>query len=87
MHVCIVLERTNNCLFELASLVEVEELAGTKGEDHALVVFLQLIVDLGGYKSGELAVGEGFIFVESLTVQRLSAAVVANGRRDQSMGG
>lgn len=40
---------TNYCLLKLFLLVQVEELAGSKCKHHALVVLLQLVVDLCGY--------------------------------------
>lgn len=62
---------TNYRVLKLAGLVQVEEVASAESKDHAFVVLLKLVVDFGGDESGELAVGEGFIFVESLTADRV----------------
>lgn len=67
VHVCL----THYRLLELGGLVDVEELASTQCKDHALVVFLQLIVHLCGHESSKLPLGEGVIFVERLTMTQI----------------
>lgn len=49
---------TNDGILKLAGLVQVEELASAEGEYHALIVFLQLIIDLCSQKRSQLAVRE-----------------------------
>ena len=61
------LVRTNYRLLKLARLVQVEQLSSAESKDHALVVLLKLVVDLGRHKRSELAIREGRILVESLT--------------------
>lgn len=68
---------TNNGLLKLALMIQTEELASAEGEDHALVVLLQLVVDLGRHQCGELAVRERFVLVESLTVMCQSMLLIA----------
>ena len=60
---------TNYRLLELALLVQAEQLASIQGEDHALIVLLELVVDLCRHQCGQLAVGEAFILVERLAVK------------------
>lgn len=58
----------DNGFFKLARAVELEQVAGGQGEEHALVVGLEMVVDLGEDQGGKLALGERFVFIESLTV-------------------
>lgn len=60
--------RTQDRVFVLCWVVEVEELSCTKCKHHTLVVFLELIVDLGGHESGELTSRERLILVKRLTM-------------------
>ena len=55
--------------------MDVEELSSSQRKYHALIVLLQLIVDLGSHKSGKLSVRERLILIEGLTVS-MSAAVL-----------
>lgn len=57
-------------LLKLSGGIESEEIAGGKGERHAFVVCLQVIVHLGQDQGGKLALREGFILVQSLTKER-----------------
>lgn len=68
---------TQYCLLEFTSLVNVQELASTQRKDHALVVLLQLVVDLCCYQRGELSLGERLIFVERLTMTHMLVAGIA----------
>ena len=54
--------------------MDVQELAGTQCKDHALIVLLQLVVDLGGHERGKLSLGERLVFVERLTMTHGLAA-------------
>ena len=54
--------------------MDIEELAGTQCKHHALIVLLQLVVDLGGYERGKLSLGERLVFVERLTMTHRLAA-------------
>jgi hypothetical protein len=54
--------------------VDVQELAGTQCKDHALIVLLQLIVNLGSHERGKLSLGERLVFVERLTMTHGLAA-------------
>jgi len=65
---------TDYCLLKLSCVMDVEELSSSQRKHHALIVLLQLIVDLGSHKSGKLSVRERLILVEGLTVS-VSAAV------------
>jgi len=56
------------CLLKLSAVIEIEQLSSAEREDHALVVFLEMIVNFGGNEGGEMAFGKGFIFVESFSV-------------------
>lgn len=56
------------CLLKLPGMVNIEELASTERKNHALVVFLQLIVDLGRHEGRKFSLGERVIFVKSLTM-------------------
>jgi hypothetical protein len=57
-------------------VVETEELAGAESKDHGLIVLLELVVDLGCHECCQLAVGERFVFVESLTIVRSAMLIV-----------
>jgi hypothetical protein len=70
---------TQYCLLEFTSLVNIQELASTQRKDHALVVFLQLVVDLCCYERGELSLGERLIFIERLTMTHTLVAEVIPG--------
>lgn len=59
---------TQYCLLEFTSLVDVQELASTQRKDHALIVLLQLIVDLCCHEGSELSLRERLIFVEGLAM-------------------
>jgi hypothetical protein len=48
-------------------VVDVEELASSERKSHALIVFLQLVVDLCRDKGCQLALRECFILKQSLT--------------------
>ena len=54
--------------------MDIEELAGTQCEDHALIVLLQLIVYLGCNKGGELSLRERLVLVERLTMTQTLVA-------------
>ena len=56
--------------------MDVEELARTKRKDHALVILLQLVIHLGRDQSGQLALWERVVLVESLTMTSKLAAIV-----------
>lgn len=58
---------TQDRLFELPSMVNVEQLSSTERKDHTLIVFLQLVVDLCSNEGCEFSLGERFILVERLT--------------------
>ena len=74
---------TNYGLLELSRIIQVEELAGSKRKHHALIVLLQLVVDLCGDQGRELPVWERFIFVECLTAicQQVYPSGLATSRR------
>jgi hypothetical protein len=55
--------RTQDCLLKLPRVVDVEELAGTERKDHALIVFLQLVIDLCSDQSRKLSLGKRLILV------------------------
>lgn len=56
-------------LLILGGILDVEELAGAQGKDHGLVVFLQLVVNLGKDKRSKLAMAEALIFVKGFSVE------------------
>lgn len=58
---------TDDGFLKLATLVQLKQLAGPKGENHALIVFLKVVVDFGGDQGGKLALGKRFIFVKRLS--------------------
>ena len=60
----------DDCLLELSGGIKLEEGTGRQGKGHALVVGLEVEVDLGENKGGELAFGELLIFVEGLAGNR-----------------
>lgn len=62
---------THDGLLELGGLVNIEELACTQRKDHALIVFLQLIVDLGRDQCCQLSLRKRVIFVQSLTMTHM----------------
>jgi len=49
---------TEDRLLKLSGLVDVEEVARTECKDHALVVFLKLVVDLGRNQGCEFSLGK-----------------------------
>jgi hypothetical protein len=49
---------TDNGLLVLATVVELEQLSCAQGEDHALIIFLQVIIYLGGNQSSQSALRE-----------------------------
>lgn len=67
---------TQDGLLKLPVVMNIEELASAERKDHALVVLLQLIVDLGRDQSRELALRKRLIFVESLTIRSSLLATV-----------
>ena len=60
-------------LFILGGVLELEKLSGAQGKDHGLVVFLQLVVDLGKYERSEIAVAEALIFEKGFSVSVMLA--------------
>jgi hypothetical protein len=56
--------------------VDVEELARTQRKYHTLIILLQLVVHLGRDQSGQLALWERVVLVESLTMTHTLAAIV-----------
>lgn len=59
--------RTNNSLLKFATVVKVEQFPSAQCKNHALMVFLEVVVDLGGDQSGKFAFGEIFIFIKRLS--------------------
>ena len=49
---------TDNGLLILATVVELEQLACTQGEYHALIIFLEVVVHLRGNQSSEFTFRE-----------------------------
>jgi hypothetical protein len=60
---------TQDGLLKLAVVVYVKEFPSSKRERHALVVLLQLIVDLRRDKGRQLSLRKLLVLVESLTVR------------------
>lgn len=58
-------------LLKFAFVVELEEVSCAEGECHTLIILLKMVVDLSQDEGGQLTFGEGFIFVERLTVEWL----------------
>lgn len=66
---------TQYCLLEFTSLVNIQKLASTQCKDHALIVLLQLVVNLCSDKRGEFSLGERLVFIECLAMTHTSVAV------------
>ena len=78
---------TQYCLLKFTSLVDVQKLARTQRKDHALIVLLQLVIDLCCYKRGELSLRKRLIFVEGLTMTHaLVAGTEMNAAGSRSYG-
>lgn len=56
----------NDGLLKLPGRVELEEVTSSQGEGHALVVGLEVVVDLGEDEGGELSFGEALVLVQGL---------------------
>ena len=65
--------------FILGGVLELEKLSGAQGKDHGLVVFLELVVDLGEHQSGEVAVAEAFIFEKGFSRWECQCDALKNG--------
>lgn len=57
---------TDDSLLVFAAVVKLEQLASAQGEDHTLIIFLEMIIYLRGDQSRQFSFGKGFIFVKGL---------------------
>ena len=69
----------NDGLLVLGRVVDLEELAGTQSKDHGVIVFLELVVDLGEHQSSEVAVAEAFIFEKGFSRGECQCDALKNG--------
>ena len=76
----------NDGLLELAGRVELEEVTGGEGVDHAIVVGLQVVIDLGQDEGSQLALGERVVFVQGLTAERGSALPCLEALEAEALG-
>lgn len=57
------MQRTDDGVLKFTGLVDVEQLAGAQRELHALVILLQLIVNLGSNQSSQFPLREVLVLV------------------------
>lgn len=54
---------TDDGLLVFATVVKLEQLACAQSKDHALIIFLKMIVYLRGNQGSKFPLREGFIFI------------------------
>ena len=68
-------ELTDDGIFELIWLIDIEQLARAQRKSHAFIVLLELVVDFGRHKSCEFPLRKCIIFVQGLSVMFVSVGI------------
>jgi hypothetical protein len=63
-------------------MMDIEQITCTKSKYHALVVLLQLVIELGRNKRRKLSLRKRVVLIESLAVGRLATCNSDNGKGD-----
>lgn len=77
----------DDSLLELARGVELKEVASSKRKGHAVIVGLEMVIDLGEHEGGELAFGERLVFVECLAVNVIVSMLASDLTENEWKGG
>ena len=70
----------NDCLLELAWVIQPEKIPSTQRKCHALIVFLKMIVNLCQYQRCQLTFGECIILVECFTIRGDGSVMRSQGK-------